>query len=171
MRADREREYVAYVEDRVLRLRRIGYHLCGSWHGAEDLVQETLIRLYQRWERVSTMASRDGYVRQILVSVYLDQTRRSWFRRMLPTSDPPERAAPAGASPDDRMDLMAALDQLPPGQRAVVVLRYLEGLDVTETATALRRSPGTVKSQTRAALANLRLLLPGYADPSTRLTS
>lgn len=163
MRAEAEQEYIAYVEGHVIRLRRIAYHLCGAWHTAEDLVQETLVRLYVHWPKAARADSTDAYVRQMLVRTHLDQTRKSWFRRMFPTAEPPERAAPVGADPDQRLDLQAALDRLPPGQRAVVVLRYLEGLDVNETAAALRRSPGTVKSQTRDALANLRNLLPGYA--------
>jgi RNA polymerase sigma-70 factor (sigma-E family) len=162
MREDAERAYVAYVEDRAVRLRRTAYRLCGGWHTAEDLVQETLIRLYARWERLSEVGSLDAYVRQILVRVYLGQARGSWFRRVFPTDRVPERPAPPGPDSGDRLDLAAALDQLPPGQRAVVVLRFYEGLDVAETARVLRRSAGTVKSQTSAALTKLRDLLPGY---------
>jgi RNA polymerase sigma-70 factor (sigma-E family) len=162
MRADRERDYVAYVQSRAVSLRRTAYHLCGGWHAAEDLVQEALTRLYLHWDRMSAVGSVDGYTRQILVRVYLEQARRSWFRRMFPTASPPDRAAPPAADPDHRLDLRAALDRLPAGQRTVVVLRFYEGLDVNETARVLKRSPGTVKSQTSAAMARLRDLLPGY---------
>jgi DNA-directed RNA polymerase specialized sigma24 family protein len=44
----------------------------------------------------------------------------------------------------------------------VLVLRYWDGLDVNETARALGCSPGTVKSQTSAALASLRRVMPDY---------
>jgi RNA polymerase sigma factor (sigma-70 family) len=67
---------------------------------------------------------------------------------------------------DSRLDLLAALAALPPGQRAVLVLRYWEGLDVAETAEALGCRPGTVKSQTSHAIAALRRSLPGYAEPA-----
>lgn len=166
MRNDRERQYAAYVQDHVLQLRRTAYHLCGSWHAAEDLVQETLVKLYLHWGRVSGMASPDGYVRQILVRTYLETTRRSWFRRVFPAAEPPDHPAPAPADADHRMDLIAALGRLPAGQRAVLVLRYFEGLDINETARVLRRSPGTVKSQSAAGLAKLRELLPGYLNAS-----
>ena len=69
-----------------------------------------------------------------------------------------------GAAADEGLDLRAALDRLSPGQRAVLVLRYWEGLDVNETASALRCSPGTVKSQTSSAIAALRRLLPNYVS-------
>jgi RNA polymerase sigma-70 factor (sigma-E family) len=168
MRSDQEQAYVAYAQTRMVRLRRTAYHLCGGWHAAEDLVQDTLTKLYLCWERVSAVESLDGYVRQILVRTYLEQTRRSWFRRMFLTAEPPDQPAPVTADPDPRVDLMEALARLPAGQRAVVVLRYFEQLDVNATAQALGRSPGTVKSQTANALANLRKLLPGYLDQSRR---
>lgn len=171
MRADREQDYVAYVEAHAVRLRRVAYHLCGSWQAAEDLVQDALLRAYVHWGRAAAAGSVHGYVRTILVRVYLDQTRRSWFRRMLPMAQPPDRPAPAGADPHHRVDLHAALDRLPAGQRTVLVLRYFEGLDVNETARVLRRSPGTVKSQTAAAIAHLRDLLPGYQGAARQPTS
>jgi RNA polymerase sigma-70 factor (sigma-E family) len=163
---DRERRYTAYVEARVLPLRRTAYHLCGSWHVAEELVQEALIKLYLGWNRVRDEASLDGYVRRILVRTYLETTRRSWFRRILPTAEPPEPDTPVVVDADRRMDLTAALARLPAGQRVVLVLRYFEGLDINETARVLGRSPGTVKSQTSLGLARLRDLLPGYLNAS-----
>jgi RNA polymerase sigma-70 factor (sigma-E family) len=162
MREDAERAYVAYVEERAVRLRRTAYRLCGGWHTAEDLVQETFIRLYARWDRLTDVQALDAYVRQILFRVYLAQTRKSWFHRIWPTDRLPDVPAPAGTDAADRLDLRSALDRLPPGQRAVVVLRFYEGLDVAETARVLRRSTGTVKSQTAAAMTKLRALLPGY---------
>jgi RNA polymerase sigma-70 factor (sigma-E family) len=165
-REDRERQYTAFVETRVLSLRRTAYHLCGSWHVAEELVQEALIKLYLTWDRVRDSTAIDGYVRQILIRTYLETTRRSWFRRMLPHAEPPEARATGTGDPDHRMDLTAALARLPTGQRVVLVLRYLEGLDINETARVLKRSTGTVKSQTSLGLARLRELLPGYLNAS-----
>jgi RNA polymerase sigma factor (sigma-70 family) len=57
------------------------------------------------------------------------------------------------------LDVRRALAALPPGQRAVVVLRYWEDLSVTETARLLGRTEGTVKSQAAKGLAALRALL------------
>jgi RNA polymerase sigma-70 factor (sigma-E family) len=162
MRTDAEQAYVKYIEARLVRWRRTAYRLCGGWHTADDLVQETLIRLYTRWVKLTDVVSLDAYVHQMLYRVYLEQTRRSWFRRVSPTAEVPDAPAPAGADVDSELDLSTVLAQLPPGQRAVVVLRFYEGLDVLETARVLRRSTGTVKSQTSAALAKLRDLLPGY---------
>jgi RNA polymerase sigma-70 factor (sigma-E family) len=161
MHEDAERVYAAYVDGRAVRLRRTAYRLCGGWHAAEDLVQETLIRLYTRWDRVIDAAALDAYVYRILVRLYLAQTRQPWFRRVV-SGEVPDAPAPAGSDVGDRLDVAAALKQLPPGQRAVLVLRFYEGLDVAETARALCRSTGTVKSQTSVAMSKLRDLLPGY---------
>jgi RNA polymerase sigma-70 factor (sigma-E family) len=165
MRADHERDYVAYVGARLIGLRRTAYRLCGDWHGAQDLVQTALVLLYRHWRRASAAASLDAYVRRILVNAYLEDRRRWWSRRVEPRAEP---AVPPTAEPavDSRLDLLAALAALPPGQRAVLVLRYWEGLDVAETAEALGCRPGTVKSQTSHAIAALRRSLPGYAEPA-----
>ncbi|NUO58491.1 MAG: SigE family RNA polymerase sigma factor [Hamadaea sp.] len=166
MREDDERGYAQFVQARVPALQRTAYHLCGDWHEAHDLVQAALIRLYRHWRRVSAADSPDAYVRRTLVNVFLDQRRGWWSRHVRPFGDPPEPSA-GNPGPDLAVnltvDLRAALARLSPGQRAVLVLRYWEGLDVAETAATLGCSPGTVKSQTSYAITALRRLLPEYA--------
>ena len=164
MRADEEHAYVQYVSSRVLALRRTAYHLCGDWHEAHDLVQGALIKLYRHWARVSAADSPDAYVRQILVNVFLQQRGTWWSRnvRLVAEHKHDDRPAPE-PEPERRIDLHAALARLAPGQRAVLVLRYWEQLDVAETARVLGCSTGTVKSQTSHAIAALRRLLPDYA--------
>jgi RNA polymerase sigma-70 factor (sigma-E family) len=165
MRADDEHAYVQYVRARVLALRRTAFHLCGDWHEAHDLVQTALIKLYRHWRRVAEADSPDAYVRKVLVNVFLEERGRWWSRRVRTFAEPVETVAPESGA-DGRLDLMAALARITPGQRAVLVLRYWEGLDVTETARALGCSPGTVKSQTSYAIAALRRLMPEYVGES-----
>ncbi len=161
MRADDERAFTEYAQGRVLELRRTAYRLCGDWDQAHDLTQTALIRLYRHWAKVSRADSPDAYVRRILVNVFLDQRQTWWSRKVSSVPEPPDVPAPADGLVG-RLDLMAALARLAPGQRAVLVLRYWEGLDVVETAQALGCSPGTVKSQTSYAIAALRRLMPNY---------
>lgn len=148
-------EYVDYVESRLPQLRRAAYLLCGDWFAGDDLLQRTLTHVYADWARIRRAASIDAYVRKVLVHRFIDERRRPWARVRLVDSVP-DRAV---TDPDDaagRLDVRAALLELPPRQRAVVVLRFLYDMSVEETAAALACSTGTVKSQTSAGLATLR---------------
>jgi len=155
VKAADEQDYIDYLHGRGDMLRRTAYALCGDWHRAEDLVQNAAIRLYQFWPRVKRARSIDSYVRQMLVRVWLDETRGGAFRRLLPTASPPDRPAPA-EDLDSRHDVRVALARLAPAHRVVLALRYLEDLDVAETAEILRCSTGAVKARTVRALAALR---------------
>ncbi|MEV4343158.1 SigE family RNA polymerase sigma factor [Actinoplanes sp. NPDC049596] len=153
MRTDSE--YLAFVHGRVKGLRRTAYLLCGDSHQADDIVQETLTKLYTRWPGIGHVENIDAYVNTMLVRVFLDERRRGWWRVAL-LDWLPERASAPPASPDDRSVVRGALMELPPRQRAVVVLRYLCDLPVREVAQYLGCSEGTVKSQCAAALDKLR---------------
>ncbi|MFG1658444.1 SigE family RNA polymerase sigma factor [Micromonospora chersina] len=157
-----EREYVEYVQARMSWLRRLAYRLCGQWSAADDLVQECLVALYRHWRKAAAADSPDAYVRAMLVHAYLAERERSWTRRVRLVADGIGSAATPLAGAEHRVDLLAALTRLSRGQRAVLVLRYWEDLDVAQTAAALGCSTGTVKSQTAYAIAALRRLLPNY---------
>ena len=163
-----EREFVEYVQARMDWLRRLAYRLCGQWSAADDLVQECLVALYRHWRKASAAESLDAYVRAMLVHRYLAERQRSWARRVRPVAEvigaPAAPMAGAEHRVELRVDLLAALEKLSRGQRAVLVLRYWEDLDVAQTAAALGCSPGTVKSQTSHAMAALRRLLPNYGQ-------
>jgi RNA polymerase sigma-70 factor (sigma-E family) len=163
-----EREYVQYAQTRLPALRRLAYRLCGDWSGADDLVQECLVALYRHWRRASAADELDAYVRTMLVHAYLSERQRSWSRRVRTAAEVTPPPAPPVAS-EHRVDLLAALARLTRGQRAVLVLRYWEDLDVAQTAVLLGCSAGTVKSQTSDAIAALRRLLPNYVPGGSDL--
>jgi RNA polymerase sigma-70 factor (sigma-E family) len=160
---DRDSEFGEFVDARALVMRRTAYLLCGDWHRAEDVVQQSLIKMYVAWSRVRK-DSVDAYARKVLVRTAIDETRRGFFQRERTVDAVPERAVTDSASD---LDLREALDALPPGQRAVVVLRYWEDLSITETARILGRTEGTVKSQAAKGLAALRALLED--EPELRI--
>ena len=142
-----------------VRLRSTAYLLCGDWHRASDHVQEGLLRVYVAWPRLARQGGELAYARKAVVSAFLDAHRkRSSGER--PTAEPAERTSgqDLASAVADRAALMEALARLPERQRACVVLRYFEELDVRETAAALGCSDGTVKSQTSRALASLRAM-------------
>jgi len=165
---DRDTAFREYVAERRPQLYRSAYLLCGDPHRAEDVVQDALVRLYVAWPRVARADNVDAYARRIVVNSHYDQTRRPW-RRESAVARGPERPIPEGFPAEDAQALWTALRALPTGQRRVVVLRHLWGLSVEETAADLGISPGTVKSQTRDALASLRrALAPDFAPQLTR---
>jgi RNA polymerase sigma-70 factor (sigma-E family) len=145
-----------FVLARQAALLRTAYLLTGHAHDAEDLVQTTLIKVVPQWRRIAD--NPEPYVRRVLVNENISRWRRRRWREH-PTDELPEVLA---AEPD-RAELLAvrdALRSLAPRQRAVLVLRYYEGLSEAEIAAQLGIAPGTVKSQARDGLATLRQALP-----------
>ena len=162
----RDEEFGEYVAQRRPHLYRSAWLLCGDPNRAEDLVQETLTKLYVSWPRVMASGSVEAYVRRMLVNAHVDERRRPWRRERL-RSEPPETTGPAPVA-EEADELWTALRALPAGQRRVVVLRHYWGLTVEETASDLNVSTGTVKSQTSAALASLRrVLAPATSSAAT----
>jgi RNA polymerase sigma-70 factor (sigma-E family) len=156
-----ESAFRAYAVSRRPALRRTAYLMCGDWHQADDLVQTALTKLFVAWKRVRNDEQPDAYTRRILTRCYLDERRRPW-RRESPVDVLDDRPART-RSDDDALDLRDALAELPPRQRATLVLRFWADASVAETAAALGCSEGTVKSQTARAITTLRSLL---ADPA-----
>lgn len=147
-----------YVAARSPALMRAAWLLTGNEASAEDLVQTALVRIWSRWAKLERQGSLDAYVRRVLVTTYINGWRRRW-RGEVPTEvlpDGPPSGADAQAAVEQRLLVRKALAELPPRQRAVVVLRYFEDLTEAQAAQALGCSVGTVKSQTARALARLR---------------
>ncbi|GAA1644049.1 SigE family RNA polymerase sigma factor [Catellatospora bangladeshensis] len=165
MKAVDEGEYRQFAGARMEQLRRTAFLLCRDWHQADDLVAITLGKLYRNWGRARRADNVEAYVRGILMNAFLDETRRPW-RREEPAEQLPEAAGPQDIDTvDTRADLLALLDKLGPGRRAVVVLRFYCDLSVQDTAAILNISEGAVKSQAARGLHTLRLLAD--PDPAT----
>jgi RNA polymerase sigma-70 factor (sigma-E family) len=151
-----EPDFREFVLARRKPLLRTAWLLTGDWHAAEDLVQTALVRCYPHWRRFAAN-NPDAYVRRAIVNVYASSWRRRW-RGEIPTANLPEISVEPDeySAVDQRHVVLTALGQLPPRQRATLVLRYYEDLSEAETAVTLGCSVGTVKSQTAKALAQLR---------------
>jgi RNA polymerase sigma-70 factor (sigma-E family) len=165
-----DESFTDFVTEARPRLARIAYLMCGDWHHAEDVVQTVLGRLYRRWEKVSRAGDPQGYVRRALLNAVIDSRRRGW-RREHPAGHITEESGgspiyPVHASDPTTKAVLHALAQLAPRQRAVVLLRYVEQMSVTEVATELGISEGTVKSQASRGTNTLRALLS--MPPPTR---
>jgi RNA polymerase sigma-70 factor (sigma-E family) len=152
--SDREAEFREFVAARMEPLRGLAYLTCGDWQVAEDAVLSALAKLYVKWNRVSNP---DAYARTAVVRAAIDETRREQSRsHAMPDAPLPDDATHAV---DERLRMRAALDGLPTRQRAVLVLRFLEGLSVQQTAEALQCPEGTVKVYTSRGLDAMRQIL------------
>ncbi|MEV6532061.1 sigma-70 family RNA polymerase sigma factor [Streptomyces sp. NPDC051639] len=162
-------DFTTYATAAWPRLVRTAHLLTGDLQEAEDLVLATLARVRTRWRRIP----RDDvafYVRRALVEHHLGRTRRRRVTRLpapfLPAR--PRRPAPGRAEAAAERDCfagrapaaLATLTVLTARQRAVLVLRYGDGLSEAETAQLLGCAGGTVRTLARRGLEALR------ADPS-----
>jgi RNA polymerase sigma-70 factor (sigma-E family) len=158
MRQSVEEEFTEFVAGRGVALLRAAYALTGDEHAAHDLVQTALARAFARWRQIRGRP--ESYVRQIMYNSHISAWRKVW-RREVSVANVPDRAD--AGEPDGstvlRIALREALQTLPPRQRAVIVLRFLEDVSVEETARILGCRVGTVGSQTSRALAKLRALI------------
>ncbi len=157
-----EEAFVEFAREVRSRLRRAAYLMCGDWDQAADHVQEGLIRVYVAWPRLTRSGGEYAYARKAVVSAFIDHSRRRSSTEVV-TEPGHERASGQDVAEDvtARQTLMSALRDLPPRQRACVVLRYFEDLTVADTAAVLGCTEGTVKSQTARALASLRSRFDG----------
>jgi len=151
--------YEEFVDSRLGALLRYALMLTGDPHTAQDLVQETMVRVQLNWRRVDRSDSPDGYVRRILTNQFIDLRRGSWLQRVLLRAEPDEVQAVRAdhaAETVERDRMWSLLSRLPRRQRAAIVLRYYEDLPDAEIAEALGCAVGTVRSSISRALATLR---------------
>ena len=154
MRDAERAEFERFAAGQLSSLLRPAYYLTGDWQLAQDVVQATLVKMCGAWPRLKADVDRAAYARTVMVNVYRDHARSERRRSGLLRSFTP--AAPVEVDVAERDYQRELLMALPPKQRAVVVLRFLEDLSIQQTADCLGVTAGTVKSQTSDALAALR---------------
>jgi RNA polymerase sigma-70 factor (sigma-E family) len=167
MKALADAEFREYMAGRWSGLVRLAYGLTGDQALAEDLAQTALAKAYASWSRVRRADDPDAYVRKIVVNANLSRFRSRRVSEQLVAALPDRGTPDRTAQQDDRSALMAALMTLPPGQRAVVVLRYWVDLTESQVAATLGCSVGNVRSQASRALAKLRLSPELAVSPDT----
>ncbi|HTZ91611.1 MAG TPA: SigE family RNA polymerase sigma factor [Streptosporangiaceae bacterium] len=164
----------ALVADRGAALLATATLLAGSRAAGEDLLQAALERVMRHWHRVSD--DPEIYLRRTIYHLAVDQWRA---RRRQPevlgrTGTQLETDALHAGQSDGtdavhlRMALIQGLSQLPPRQRAVLVLRYWEQLSESEAADVLGCSVGTVKSSASRGLARLREVAAVWAADDSK---
>ena len=145
-----------WVAARGPSLLRFAFVVTGSQHAAEDALQDALARACEKWTRVGGAQDPDSYVRRMVVNAHISRWRRTRrespvaaFRDSDPHPDPAERAVTGDA-------VWTVCRELPPRQRAAVVLRFYEDLEYAEIAALLGCSEVTARSHVHRALTALR---------------
>jgi len=170
MRLGRDEGYAEFASARARHLHRSACLLTGGdTHLAEDLVQETLGRIYVRWGRITRADNPAGYAQTVLTRTFLAHQRRHSSRRERATDALPDLPGPStGDDTDLRLTLVEALGQLSAKDRAVLVLRYWEDRSIEETAAAMNTSSAAVRTRCVRALGRLRALLGGALSEYAR---
>jgi RNA polymerase sigma-70 factor (sigma-E family) len=146
-----------YVRSRSQALLRAAQAMTGNRTDAEDLLQATLVKAYQSWDRIDDQAALDTYVRRVMVNTHIS----GWRRRRVdeyPTDELPDSPSGEDATGDSDLHevVQRAIDRLPRQMRAAVMLRFYDDMTEPEVAAALGVSVGTVKSTVARAVAKLR---------------
>jgi RNA polymerase sigma-70 factor (sigma-E family) len=145
-----------YVRARSGALLRAAQAMTGNRADAEDLLQATLVKAYQSWEKIADPAALDTYVRRVMVNTHISGWRRQRVDEY-PTDELPDSPATDVTGDSDLHDVVQrAVDRLPRQMRAAVMLRYFNDMTEPEVAAALGVSVGTVKSTVARAVAKLR---------------
>jgi len=160
-------DFEEFAADRLPSLTRYATMLAGSREVAEDVVQDALVKTHAKWKKISTLDRPDLYVKRIVTNEFMSLRRR---RKVSTVPLEPEfaevvhadRAPSHEETSADRDALWAELARLPRQGRAVLVLRFYEGLSDNEIAIVLNCRPGTVRGYGSRALAALRIELADW---------
>ena len=121
---------------------------------AEDITQDAFVQLLKHWKKVSRYDRPGAWVRRVAIRLAMDALRRERLRSILERNvDRPQTSQPVD------IDLLRAIKSLSRMQRATVVLRYFEDMDVGEMAEAMRCSQATVRVHLHRARKRLAELL------------
>ncbi|NEA31048.1 SigE family RNA polymerase sigma factor [Streptomyces sp. SID13031] len=155
-------DFEEFARARTPQLYRTAWLLTGDRHHAEDLVQETLAKMFRAWQGLQRIENPPAYAQTVLARTFISQRRRrSWSER--PTSSMPDQAD----RPNDsalRISLQNALAELSPLDRAVLVLRFFEDRSVEQVALDLGKNAGAIRTRTSRALERLRAVLGTDVD-------
>ena len=145
-----------FVEHRSHALLRTAYLVVGDHQLAQDLLQEALIKTLIAWPRLHDTSNVDAYVRRTIVTTAISWRRRRSFHERPSDSLPDSSGFDHGEGLETHQVLIGHLRELPPRQRAAIVLRYYDDLTVAQTAEIMGCSEGAVKSHVSLGLRKLR---------------
>jgi RNA polymerase sigma factor (sigma-70 family) len=153
---DLDRSFEDFFQAESDTLFRRMWLVCGDPSEAEEVVQDSFVRIWERWERVQRIEDPKAYLYRTAMNVFRSRYRRGLLalRRAVSQVQPRDDFAAA----DARETVRRALATLTPRQRAAIVMTELLGFSSSETGRILGIRPGTVRalaSQGRAAFREL----------------
>ncbi len=148
-----DEQFEAFAVDVAPMLLRTGWLLTREHHAAEDLVQETLARVYARWHRRTPIDNPAAYARTALVRLFISSRRRKSSTELV-TDRLPERGVTEDGTAT--LALRAAIGDMDRKDQAVLVLRFFEDLSVAETAAELGVTESAVRTRSSRAVGRLR---------------
>ena len=156
-----EEAFTELVRRRQASTRQLMYRLCGDFALADDLAQQTFLKLWQNLRKLNDLNRFPGWLKRISINTWISHARK---HDLLADSDDALSATTSFHDPTLVDDLERALGNLSANARACVVLAYLEGMTNEEIANALETPLGTVKSHIRRGSQTLREALADYAS-------
>ncbi|MGZ8606900.1 MAG: RNA polymerase sigma factor [Actinomycetota bacterium] len=154
-------EFEDFFSEHYASLARACLLLTGSRAEGEDLAQEAMARVLERWDRVSAMDDPAGYVFRTAFNLHRNAVRRlAGIARRRVLSEAPQ--ADAGEIVDRRVDVLRAIRSLPRAQREALVLIEWLGYTTEEAASLLRIDPASVRGRLHRARRSLR---PHFGGP------
>jgi len=158
-KSDRDVEFTSFVERASQGLLRYCYLLTGQDASAQDLLQASLVKVYESWSKIRDPGAVDAYAKTVITRTHVSTARRGGSREVV-TDQVPDRIHSDGGHLDLQDAMWRLLAQLGPRQRSALVLRFYDDLPLAEIAVILGCSVGTVKSQISRGLTRLRELVP-----------
>lgn len=156
-----DRAFAEYYTVHGAKIRAMAYLLCGDWHRAEDLTQIVFTKMYRSWRRISRDEVPQAFARRTLFRTYLDERRKPWRREVSVGDFGGTGLNPPVDDPDVvvQLAIRRVVADLPPRQRAVLVLRYWEDQPFEEVARVLGCTVSTARSLATRGVQALRRAL------------
>lgn len=157
-----------YIRQYGKRLYGLCLSLCANTFEADDLYQDTWLKVLKNFSQFDSSKEFEPWLTQICVNTYRNALRRIKRSPFLNFQTNEEKDACLSAVPatekEDYSELHAAIQKLPEKLRMCVILFYFEGMDIAATASALGIPEGTVKSRLSKARQKLKEVLGSEAD-------
>lgn len=145
-------------------LLRVCYVYLRDQQLSEDAVQETFLRVYQKYPGFRQECSEKSWIMRIAINICKDILRTPWIKKVDRAVPLEERLAEAGQTAHPDPSVLEAVMGLPPRHKDVILLRYYENMTLSEVGSALRISERTVRTRIRQANQRLRQRLEGWYD-------